>query len=147
MNRICDRLTSGYGRPTENVGANRAGPRPTLVGVAPNMTTDTPQARKSAGSERSGEQIAHAVCHDCPRFEDLYRAPTAAEAKAEAVEDAIEHARASGHHNVDTQLLTEPGFPICGRCYEPLHGRVCEGPSPADATNQPCGCTPTEVSD
>lgn len=50
--------------------------------------------------------IVHAVCHECPHFEELIEAPTAVEAKGVAILAAVQHARDSGHLNVEHELLT-----------------------------------------
>jgi hypothetical protein len=146
MNKICDCLTSGNGVLFRTRAPTGLTPGRRSLQSQTSMSHKTPQAPKTAGFKPGTEQIVHGVCHECPRYEEVYTADTAASAKAQAVIDAIEHARLSGHNNIETQLLTEPGVPNCSRCKKPVHVTIGEGPSPADERNQPCGC-PTEVLD
>lgn len=110
------------------------------------MNTNAPTDGKSTVPRPNAVQIAHSVC-SCQHHEELHHAETAEQAKQQAIEAAVEHARASGHVP-KTALLTEPApvlesQPTCGRCNEPIHGTIGDGPSVADERNQPCGCTPT----
>ena len=67
------------------------------------MSTNGPNSQESVGENAS---IAHTVCHDCPH-EQLHSAKRPADAKELAVDDAIEHGRASGH-TVDEDLVQTP---------------------------------------
>lgn len=90
--RVCDRLASEYRRPTQNEGANRAGPRLTLVAVAPSMTTDTPRAGKSAGADTTVVQ-REVECQDCEYLETY----CGSQADGHALNDAMHHAGDTGH--------------------------------------------------
>lgn len=72
------------------------------------MTNNGPTDGKGTVRRRSDEQHAHTICHECARGEKLVRAKNPTDALAKAIEGAIEHARASGHTNVDHELLTVP---------------------------------------
>lgn len=105
------------------------------------MSTNAPTDEKSTVLPRSDAQIVHGVCHDCPDYEELYQEDSAADAIQAAIEDAIQHARVTGHENVDHELLTDPDLDFCEDCDEPVHVRVDAGP--AAEAKQLCGCVPT----
>lgn len=75
------------------------------------MTTNDTGSQESVGASPS---IAHSVCHDCDDHEELHPAKRPEDAKQMAVEDAIEHGRATGHE-VDEELIAEPDMiSTCG---------------------------------
>lgn len=83
--------------------AERGTTRSTLCGSPQRMTTNEPQAVESTASRPNC--IAHAVCHDCAKFEELHEADTVSSAKADAIAAAIKHARETDCENVEHKVV------------------------------------------
>jgi len=84
-------------------GATRVAARMTPFAALNDMSTNDRETQESVAASPS---IAHSVCHDC-EHEELYTAKRPEDAKQQAVDDAIEHGRDTGHE-VDEALIVEP---------------------------------------